>query len=476
MKTAACYIRVSTDEQTEYSPDSQLKIIRDYAARNNMLLLEDFIFSEDGGKSGKDMRHRSEFMQLISVTKKKPKPFDVLLVWKFSRFARNQEESIVLKSMLKRNGIEVVSVSEPLPDGPFGSLVERIIEWSDEYYLTNLSQEVKRGMLEKASRGQPVSSPPIGYDMVNGKYVPNSDAKLVKGVFDDYLNGLGMRTLAVKYGDIGLKTKRGNPPDNRFIEYMLRNPVYLGKIRWSVNGRAASKRKYNDPNIIIVEGTHEPIISKDVFDRVQAKIDETKKLYGRYQRTDDSVGYMLKGLIKCSDCGATLIAQNKNIKPMLQCHNYAKGKCAVSHGIMAYKANAAVISAIENAIKTGDFTVSPPKQPVGLAIDYERMLKNENIKLERIKAAYQNGIDTLEEYKVNKKRITSSIEKIKAEISEKNIALIDKKEYIKKMSHVLNVIKDPAQPEDAKNRALRSIVEKIVFNKAEKRLDIFFYA
>lgn len=475
MKTAACYIRVSTDEQTEYSPDSQLKIIRDYAARNNMLLLEDFIFTEDGGKSGKDMRHRSEFMRLISVTKKKPKPFDVLLVWKFSRFARNQEESIVLKSMLKRNDIEVVSVSEPLPDGPFGSLVERIIEWSDEYYLTNLSQEVKRGMLERASRGQPVCPPPIGYDMIDGKYVPNADAKLVKGVFDDYLNGFGMRPLALKYGSLGLKTSRGNSPDNRFIEYMLRNPVYIGKIRWSVNGRAASKRKYDDPNIIISDGIHEPIISKDVFDKVQAKLDETKTLYRRYQRSDDSVRYMLKGLVRCSDCGATLIAQN-SVKPMLQCHNYAKGKCKVSHGIMTYKANAAVVSAIEDAINTGDFSVVPPKLPSGPAIDYERMLKNENIKLERIKAAYQNGIDTLEEYKVNKKRITSSIEKIKAEMSEKNIALIDKNEYIKKMSHVLNVIKDPAQPEDAKNRALRSIVEKIIYNKAEKRLDIFFYA
>lgn len=79
---------------------------------------------------------------------------DVILVWKFSRFARNQEESIVYKSLLsKKHNVEVTSVSEPLVDGPFGSLIERIIEWMDEYYSIRLSGEVTRGMTEKALRG-----------------------------------------------------------------------------------------------------------------------------------------------------------------------------------------------------------------------------------------------------------------------------------------------------------------------------------
>ena len=73
MKTAACYIRVSTDDQTEYSPDSQLKIIRDYAFKHDISLVEKYIFAEDGGKSGKNMTNRTEFMRLISLTKKKPK-------------------------------------------------------------------------------------------------------------------------------------------------------------------------------------------------------------------------------------------------------------------------------------------------------------------------------------------------------------------------------------------------------------------
>ena len=477
MKTAACYIRVSTDEQTEYSPDSQLKIIRDYAFKHDISLLEEYIFAEDGGKSGKNMAKRTEFMRLISLTKKKPKPFDIILVWKFSRFARNQEESIVLKSMLKKNDIDVVSVSESLPEGPFGSLVERIIEWSDEYYLINLAQEVKRGMKERASRGLPVCPPPIGYDMKDGQYVPNNDAEYVKNIFNDYLNGMGLRTIAVKYGRLGLRTVRGNEPDNRCVEYMLRNPVYTGKIRWSFDGRAASRRVYDDPNIMITEGTHKPIVSAEVFDKVQIKLDETKKLYGKYQRSEEPIEFMLKGLIRCSACGATLVARRPKGKLSLQCHNYNRGLCKVSHSIQEDAANHSVIQALENAVETGQFNVSPPKKEKTSAIDYDKLIQNEYFKLERIKEAYQSGVDTLEEYKKNKAQITSFIEKLNSEKAADAAAYsVDKERIIQKLIAVLDVIKDPTQPEDAKNRSLRSVVEKIIFNKQTGNLDIFFYA
>ena len=477
MKTAACYIRVSTDEQTEYSPDSQLKIIRDYAFKHDISLIEDYIFAEDGGKSGKNMQKRAEFMRLISLTKKKPKLFDVILVWKFSRFARNQEESIVLKSMLKKNGIEVISVSETLPEGPFGSLVERIIEWSDEYYLVNLAQEVKRGMKERASRGQTVCPPPVGYDSKDGKYIPNADAEFVRSIFSDYLDGIGVRTLAVKYGRLGLKTVRGNPPDNRFIEYMLRNPVYTGKIRWSLEGRAASRRNYDNPNIMIVDGAHEPIVSEEVFNAVQEKLAETKKLYKKYQRPEQPVRFMLKGLVRCSACGATLVLQNTKGKMTMQCHNYGRGTCKTSHSIQVATANAAVITSLENAVRTDSFNIIPPKSNTSSTVDYDRILQNEAVKLERVKEAYQNGVDTLEEYKRNKEQILKFIEKVKAEKQAESTAKVVDKEVLKeKVIAALDIVKDPKQPEDAKNRALRSVIEKIVFNKSEKIFEVYFYA
>ena len=115
------------------------------------------------GISGRKADKRPEFQKMIGLAKSSDHPVDVILVWKFSRFARNQEESIVYKSLLrKQSNVDVVSVSEPLIDGPFGSLIERIIEWMDEYYSIRLSGEVLRGMKEKATKKGYQMSPPLG--------------------------------------------------------------------------------------------------------------------------------------------------------------------------------------------------------------------------------------------------------------------------------------------------------------------------
>lgn len=130
MKTGALYIRVSTDKQEELSPDAQKRLMLDYARDNGIIITEDSIYWEIG-ISGRTADKRPSFRQMIAAAKSPEHPYDVILVWKFSRFARNQEESIVYKSLLKKAGVEVISVSEPLPDGIMGGLIERILEWMD---------------------------------------------------------------------------------------------------------------------------------------------------------------------------------------------------------------------------------------------------------------------------------------------------------------------------------------------------------
>ena len=147
VKYAYGYIRVSTHDQEEISPDSQEHLLRDYAAKNNIVILKIFT---DLGISGRKANKRPGFQEMIGLAKGDDHPVDQILVWKFSRFARNQEESIVYKSLLKKSNVDVISISEPLIDGPFGTLIERIIEWMDEYYSIRLSGEVIRGMKEKA--------------------------------------------------------------------------------------------------------------------------------------------------------------------------------------------------------------------------------------------------------------------------------------------------------------------------------------
>ena len=146
MKIGAAYVRVSTEDQIEFSPDSQIKKIKEYAKQNDIILPEEFIFIDEG-ISGKYAKKRPEFMKMIGTAKMKPKPFDVILVWKFSRFARNRQDSIVYKSMLRKDyNVDVVSITEQLSNDPTSILIEALLEAMDEYYSINLAQEVKRGM------------------------------------------------------------------------------------------------------------------------------------------------------------------------------------------------------------------------------------------------------------------------------------------------------------------------------------------
>ena len=474
MKIGAAYIRVSDDRQDEYSPDSQLKRIYEHAKKTNYIIPDNLVFYDDG-ISAKSVKHRTEFNNMIALSKEKDCPFEAIFVWKFSRFARNQEESIVYKSLLNKRKIEVISVSEPIIEGPFGSLIERIIEWMDEYYLINLSSEVKRGMLEKASRGEAMTRGVLGYTLSGKTYIKNEKAPLVEHIFQSYLNGEGMRTIATRLANEGFVTSFGNPPDNRWVSYTLQNPVYIGKIRWSKEGRAASKRKYDSDNLLVIDGTHEPIISKDLWEAVQNKIKTEKALYPKYQRREQPVEIMLKGLVRCDCCGATLVRQANGT---LQCHNYARGTCHISHCISINKANSIVINALEESVRTGNLHIEQQEKPKNDTSNYSKLITQEEKKLERVREAYEKGIDSIEEYKQNKIRINDNIKRLKELLNKEPKATdeIDKAAYTQKIKDILKLIKEPSTEEAVKNQALRSVVSEIIFNKKENSLDIHYHS
>ncbi len=481
MRTAAAYLRVSTEKQDEYSLDSQLKLIRDYAARNDMVVPDEFVFTDDG-ISGRSARKRPAFNQMIGYAKATEKPFEVILVWKFSRFARNQEESIVYKSMLARSGVEVISISEPLAEGPFGSLIERILEWMDEFYSIRLSGEVKRGMAEKLSRGEPVTAPSFGYDIIDKRYIPNADADLVRRIFRDYLGGKGMRTIATELGQAGIRTKRGNPPDNRWVEYMLTNPVYIGYLRWNkAGGKGNYHRGGKDCEENLYPGTHEPIVDRELFDAVQARIASEAARFGRYQRREQPLEWMLKGLVRCSCCGATLIRLTAAC-PSMQCHNYGRGKCHTSHCLSIAKANRLITQYLENAVVTLSFPVDPeqPSRPDTDAPDFDHLIDVENLKMRRIMEAYEGGIYTLEEFASRKAALAAQIADLEQQRQDAQAkfkaAQLDPVAFSEKVLSVLEIIRDPDQSESAKGQALRSIISRIVYDKANAKLLVFFYS
>ena len=483
LKIGSAYIRVSDERQDEYSPDSQLKKIRDYASKEGYIIPDEYVFYDDG-ISGKNVKKRDDFNKMIAMAKEKSHPFETIFVWKFSRFARNQEQAILYKNLLRKNNVSVVSVSEPIPEGHFGTLIERIIEWMDEFYLINLGAEVVRGMTEKATRGEPNCLPPIGYRMENKRwYLDEEYAPIVKEIFERYDDGESTRAIAMSLADRGFLTRNGKRIDNRRIDYILHNSAYIGKVRWTPDGsKSVSRRKYDNENIIEVDGLHEPIISMELWERVQKRLKQVKASYPKYAKKDQPISYMFKGLVRCSACGGALamssVVSGKSQTRTMQCCNYSRGSCTVSHCVTVPKVANALIEGLEQAIETKQFTIAPktPKKSEIATVDFDKLIAIEERKLERAKQAFLAEIDTIEQYAKNKKEITERINGLIAKRDEEAPQTkIDLNSYAKKVAEIVELIKRPDVSETAKNEALHTIIEKIVYEKANGNLAIYFH-
>lgn len=481
LRIGAAYIRVSTDDQVEYSPASQLVEIRKYARAHDILVPDGYIFVDEG-ISGRTADKRPAFNRMIGTAKTKPKPFDVILLWKFSRFARSREDSILYKSMLRRDlGIEVVSISEPVGDDKMSIIIEAMIEAMDEYYSINLAEEVRRGMTQRAGQGRPNTYAPIGYRMQDGGYVPDPDtAPVVRKIFEDFVGGRGLLQISHDLTALGVRTRFGNPIDNRGVKYILRNPVYIGKVRWTPTGR--TRRVWDNPDTMVVDGAHAPLVDAGLYEQAQQLLDERERRHGRYSR-EDGQPFALKGLVHCSCCGATLTRQKGRATgkggPSLQCHNYAKGRCPESHSIQIDKLTRAVLAQIAEDFRRLDFGIlsADGRQLQGdnSAALLARQLAREEQKLERIREAYEAGVDTLEEYRTRKAAIEARIAALR-ESAPPPVKPISPAEFAAAHQDDLRrLLDDNTAPAD-KNDILRGFVREIIFHRQNCDFVIQYYA
>ena len=140
MKKAVIYARFSSHSQTEQSIEGQLRECYDFAKRNDVTIVGEYIDRALTGTSDK----RPQFLKMIEDSKKKN--FEYVLVYQLDRFARNRYDSANYKAKLKKNGVRVLSVKENITDDASGILVEGMLESMAEYYSAELSQKVKRGI------------------------------------------------------------------------------------------------------------------------------------------------------------------------------------------------------------------------------------------------------------------------------------------------------------------------------------------
>lgn len=477
LKEVCAYVRVSTNKQEELSPDSQIRLIREYAASHDMLLTH--IYIEDHGISGKKAGSRPAFQEMISTCKLKEHPYDAILLWKFSRFARNIDESTYYKSILRKKcNVDVISISEPIIDGMYGRLIEMVIEWSDEFYLYNLSGEVKRGMTQNALQGGYNANPPIGYTKQKGQtpVIDPDGAMVVQKIFTMYANENRSRAdIASLLNQSGIRTKRGGRWETRTISYVLENPFYIGKIRWNYFDREKQKRK-NADEVILVDGQHEPIISDELWAAAAKRLSNDHIQYGMGRtRNVAATKHWLSGMLKCSVCGASLGYQkpyDKNNSPAgFHCWKKDKGICPTGGYINAKKAEDEVIRIVQELAESG-ITYQYITRPQTVNEDDDTLIRKELASLaekeRRIKEAYLAGVDSLEEYKQNKELLATTRKALENKLKPKKAVVSSYMEI--NFYKILSMLQDKDCDYMSKGCAIREIFDRFIYDREKKTI------
>lgn len=487
IRTGAVYIRVSTDMQMEQSPESQLVEIKRYAAAHNMIIPSQFIFMEQEGRSGRKAGNRLQFQNMIAVAKTKPKPFDCILVWKFSRFARNQDESTFYKSMLRKKlGIDVISVSEPIMDGMYGRLIEMIIEWQDEFYSYNLGVEVRRSMSLRAQKGMYNSKLPLGYQKGSGKIpeINENEAPIVRTIFTMFTAGRDKNYIVRYLNEKGFRTKTGKIFDAEGVTYILENPFYIGKVRWNRRVSSAGSDLKDESEWIIADSHHEPLISQEVWDAAQERIRLVRASRAKYSHPVSHGKHWLSGLVKCPVCGKSLsfkYGQGKRCNTF-QCLGYRNGLHAESQSISERKLTAAVMQSLRQLQESSEVTFTlihtqEDDTDAERAI-YETELQGLDAREKRVREAYMAGVDSLEDYRVNKgildnrrRELTELLAGLQRETAD---PAAYKQQFLVSVQSVIDILESDADY-CTKGEALRGIVQKIVFFKETQTLEFHYY-
>lgn len=312
MKKAVAYARFSSDHQREESIEAQLKDIYEYAAQNNIVIIKEYCDEALTGRSD----DRAAFQQMI--TDAKHNKFDVLLLHKIDRFARNKYDSAIYKHLLRKKcGVEIVYVKQILPDGPEGALMEGILESFAEYYSENLATEVMKGLRVNASKARFNGGYlPLGYDVDENKHyiINEKESRIVKEIFDLYIKGYGYKKIADTLNNKGYRNKKGKPFVFNSIPNILSNEKYVGIYSYNkttrdytTNGKRNLKKYNKEEDVIRIDGGVPNIVTKEIFYMAQEEMKKRSKTRGKSKTVRE---YILTGLMTC-ECGRRMVGYSQ---------------------------------------------------------------------------------------------------------------------------------------------------------------------
>lgn len=342
MISAVIYARYSSSNQREESIAGQLRECRQFAKRNDMHVIHEYTDSAMTGTSDK----RPAFQQMIQDSEKQT--FQVVIVWKLDRFAKNRYDSAMYRNLLKKNGVRIVSAMENISDSPEGIILEGLMESLAEYYSANLAENIKRGMYDSALERKVLSKPPFGYQKgSDGKYELNPvTAPAVIRIFTDYASGKPYMQIIDELNRDGFRTSQNRKFTKNSLRSTLTNEKYIGMYRY---------RDIADPNGI------PPIIDRELFDAVQKELKRRSFTKVKKQAAEQP-SFLLTGKLFCGHCGEMITGESARSKTgnYYQYYSCSGRKPPKRNGckkkrVPKDKLEQYVINIINNEILTDDF-------------------------------------------------------------------------------------------------------------------------
>jgi site-specific DNA recombinase len=313
------YTRVSTDEQAEkgFSLRHQKQLLIAYCELNKLKISKHF----EDDYSAKNF-NRPEWQNLMEYVTRNKKTIDKILFTKWDRFSRNLEEALAVIRKLAAMGIEVNSVEQPLDlTNPDNKVMLSMYLVLPEVENDKISQRTKDGMRRARKEGCFLAKAPYGYTnaKVSGKtsLVINDDAEIVRLAFTEVSKGLE----AVEVIRRSFKVRYGLKLEKQQFYNMLRNIIYCGMV---------IVPEYKKETAIILKGLHEPIISRELFDKVQDILDGRKNLNAKLP-SSINLAFPLKGSLICRTCGKQVTASKSKGNGGHYEYYHCTSKCKVRH-------------------------------------------------------------------------------------------------------------------------------------------------
>lgn len=441
--------------------------------------------------SGETIDARPEVRRLISAVENKE--YDGVLVMDADRLARGDTvDQGIISRAFRLSGTKIITPRKVYD--PNSEFDEEYFEFElfmarREYKIIN--RRIQRGRIASVNEGRFIgSTPPYGYDKVkiqNGKgytLKPNSEADTVKYIFSRYIKGDGASIIANSLDDMGVPTRSGKPWSKATITDMLKNPVYIGKIRWShrkdikqsVNGQVVTVRK-NNADCILADGLHKAIISDNDFEAAQVRLSENKKKPVR-------ASYILQnpftGLMYCGKCGSKMTRLGSNARSKYDTIKCTNRKCdCVSAPIFLVEQS--VLDSMRKWLSGYIYSINQQDLSQDETNDgIEKKIAELTEELKKIDAQIDSTYDLLEQkvystevFTQRNKALTERRDKTENRISRLRQSLITiqndriaRQEIIPRIRYVITAYMD-CTTADEKNALLKSALNRIEYSKSE---------